>query len=532
MTILLFEATVYDPVSAGSVTIRVGSSAYAHPSAPGFYRGAVLGDAQAAATVARSVWQSESEYGAGKLDLAEIDVENIDGWLDWLVTNAATYGFSGRLLLLPDATTDYGYATVLATGVIEGAAFSWDRVTFRWRDQIAYLLDKAAQSVKFAGSNSLPAGLEGVDDIKDQWKPEWWGTNYNVQLVCVNTSKGIWQASVRGMQTISAVYDKGAALTAGGTFSTISDVQNDAVKPSAGQWKWYTGTDGTYVRLGSTPAGEITADGSEGANSAARTIAQIWKRMLAVWGISTISNSDVTAADTAQSGEAGIWLGTSEEQRRDAINKVLSSGGFVTWLDAGGTWRIARVEEPSGSGVVTFKVLRNGTPAQASDGDILEWEWENPGDGTASPAYSVALTYARNWLVQSKDSLAGVSLAATGTTHGLQFLTEETRQVKQEDSTTLTNAPLARQTNEDTLFIDQTVTSTEASRRLAQRKKGGPRRARMKVKFGPTTAAAVDLMKIVTIQLPRFGMSSGRAALVTGITPDWSNQTADLYLYL
>ncbi|WP_376960100.1 hypothetical protein ABNQ39_20530 [Azospirillum sp. A26] len=532
MTILLFEATVYDPVSAGAKTILAGSAAYAHPSAPGFYRGAVLGDAQATATVSRSVWQSESEYGAGKLDLAEIDIENIDGWLDWLVTNAATYGFSGRLLLLPDATTAYSSATVLATGVIEGAAFAWDRVTFRWRDQIAYLLDKAAQSTKFAGSNSLPAGLEGVDDIKDQWKPEWWGTNYNVQLVCVNTDKLIYQASVRAMQALSKVYDKGSTLTAGGAFSTISDVQNDAVKPSAGQWKWYTGTDGTYVRLGSTPAGEITADGSEGANSAARTVAQVWKRMLAVWGISTISSSDVTAADTAQSGEVGIWLGTSEEQRRDAITNLLSSGGFVTWLDAGGTWRIARVEEPSGSGVVIFKVLRNGTPAQASDGDILEWEWENPGDGTASPAYSVALTYAKNWLVQSKDSLAGISLASTSTTHGLQFLTEQTRQVKQEDATTLTNAPLARQTTEDTLFIDQTVTSTEAGRRLAQRKKGGPRRARMKVKFGPTTAAAVDLMKIVTIQLPRFGMSAGRPALVTGITPDWSNQTADLNLYL
>ncbi|MCM8736014.1 hypothetical protein M5E06_17920 [Azospirillum sp. A1-3] len=532
MTILLFEATVYDPVSAGSKTILAGTSAYAHPSAPDFYRGAILGDAEATATISRTVWQSESEYGAGKLDLAEIDVENIDGWLDWLVTNAATYGFSGRLLLLPDATTAYGSATVLATGVIEGAAFSWDRVTFRWRDQIAYLLDKAAQSVKFAGSNALPAGLEGVDDIKDQWKPEWWGTNYNVPLVCVNTSKVIYQASARAMQTLSAVYDKGSALTPAGTFSTLADVQNDAVKPAAGQWKWYSGPEGTYVRLNTAPAGEVTADGSEGANGAARTIAQVWKRMLAAWGITTVSASDVTAADTAQPGEVGIWLGASEEQRRDTINKVLASGGFVTWLDAGGTWRIARVEEPTGTSSVTFKVLRIGSSAQANDGDILEWEWDNPGDGTASPAYSVALTYARNWTVQSKDSLAGISLESTATTHGLQFLTEATRQVKQEDAATLTNAPLARQTTEDTLFIDQAVTSAEASSRLAQRKKGGPRRARMKVKFGPATAAAVDLMKFITIQLPRFGMSAGRKALVTGITPDWSNQTADLYLYL
>ena len=95
----------------------------------------------------------------------------------------------------------------------------------------------------------------------------------------------------------------------------------------------------------------------------------------------------------------------------------------------------------------------------------------------------------------------------------------------------LTIAPLARQTTEDSLFVSDTVASAEAARRLAMRKVPGPHRARMRVKFGPATAALVDIGRVIAVQLPRFGLQAGELFSVTGIVFDWRRSVADLFLY-
>lgn len=536
--LLLFEADVYRPSAGGVVTVRAATSAYNHPSAPAFYPGAVLADKDALAKLSRSVWSSESEFGAGKLDFAEIDVANLGssgGWLDWIVSEGCGFGYTSRLLLLADAGTPYSSAVALGVGVTEGAAHPWDRVKFRWRDPVAFLLDKAAQGAKYGGTNVRPGtGVDGEADLAGKFVPEWWGVRRNVSAPMVNIPNQVFQLSRRQMHGITAGYGKGAALTVGTARASLAAL--NAATPGAGVADYYLGSagDGCYTKVGGNIDGkDIAWDGYEGATAADRTAAQVWKRMLASWSITNVSAADITACDGKNSAETGIWLGTDATQRRDAVNRVLGSPGFVTWIDPGpNLWRLARVELPSGTSVATFKQLKLGQVATATDGDIIDWEWLNPGDGTANPAYSCGLNYDHNETVQSRDALAGIAWDATGTSRGLAWLSEEWRRVASEDATLLTTFPLSRQTQEDTYFIDKTATQTEAQRRRDMRKVAGPHRARMTVKFGPATASVVDLMKTITVQLPRWGMQSGRLATVTQIDAFWHQQIADLYLYL
>lgn len=539
MSLLLFEATVWDPVAAAFKTVGVGSSAYSHRSAPRFYQDALMADAQTLAQITRQVWETEDQFGAGRLDLSEVAVSNINGWLDWLAANRCTYGWSGRFLLLDSPDAPYSSAVALASGVVEGAAYPWDRVTFRWRDNAAYLLDKAAQSQKFKGDNALPLGWEGVADLKDRYKPEWWGTCYNVAAPCVNTSKQLFQLSCRSMHGITAGYAKGSKMTTGdGTFTSVTALM--ASTPADGSFNYcLSSTDptgpGCYAKvggiLGGAQGGEITFDGYEGATAADRTTARVWARLMAAWGQTSIPSADLAALDTKQPGEVGIWLGTDEAQRRDVANELVEGAGAAIWIDATEQWRIARMEAPAGPAAATFKVFATGTVAEASDGDIIEWEWLNPGDGTANPASACTLNHSRNWTVQGKDALAGIALESTTTTRGQNWLAEEWRTAKAEDASVLTIAPLARQTTEDSLFVSDTVASAEAARRLAMRKVPGPHRARMRVKFGPATAALVDIGRVIAVQLPRFGLQAGELFSVTGIVFDWRRSVADLFLY-
>ena len=355
----------------------------------------------------------------------------------------------------------------------------------------------------------------------------------------MNTSKQLFQLSCRPMHGITAGYAKGSRMTAGvGTFTSVTALM--ASTPATGSFNYcLASTDATgpgcYAMLGGiaggAQGGEITFDGYEGATAADRTTARVWARLMAAWGQTNITAAELSTLDTKQPGEVGIWLGTDEAQRRSVANDVVKGAGAAIWIDATEQWRIVRMEPPVGPPVATFKVFAVGTAAQANDGDIIEWEWLNPGDGTANPVSSCTLKHTRNWTVQNKDALAGIALETTATTRGQNWLAEEWRTAKDEDPAVLIIAPLSRQTTEDSLFVSETVARTETSRRLAMRKVPGPHRARMRVKFGPTTAALVDIGRVVAVQLPRFGLEAGELFTVTGISYGWRQSVADLYLY-
>src|SRR5574343_255681 len=125
--------------------------------------------------------------GASQVGFGEIVLSNPDGGLDYLID----YGFDGRDIVIKK---------LLATGVIltlmacsgEQAVFSNKEVLLRIKDPMN-LLAVPIQPNKYAGTNALPAGVEGTSDIQGKPKPLVFGRVANVTPVCVNTSRLIYQ---------------------------------------------------------------------------------------------------------------------------------------------------------------------------------------------------------------------------------------------------------------------------------------------------------------------------------------------------
>lgn len=168
-------------------------------------------------------------YGLAGVGYGTIELQNADGALDDLID----YGFDGQTCRVLIGTQGAAYSTFTAIfkGTMDQAFPGIDRVRVNIRD-VLQNLDVPLQTVKFAGSNSLPNGLEGVAaDLKGKPKPLLWGYVNDVSPPQVNTSRLIYQLSCQQFQdavfydefdveidrtswTVS-VKDQGSTLTAG-----------------------------------------------------------------------------------------------------------------------------------------------------------------------------------------------------------------------------------------------------------------------------------------------------------------------------
>jgi hypothetical protein len=444
--------------------------------------------------------------GATRLETGEIVIANADGQFDdWL-----NYSFDGRAVTIRSGTSgSYPSAfPAVLVGTVESIEADWKRIVIRLRDK-QYLFEKSALSTRYAGSNSLPNGLEGTaSDIKGKVKPKAYGKVLNVAPPMVNSSRLIYEVGV--CNSVDAIYDQGLALTAGSAYSNQADMETNA--PSAGQYRVWAA--GGYVRLGSTPAGLITMDVTQGASSANRTVAQILKQLALDAGLSSgeISSGDVTALDSASNAVVGIWL-NDETTSQSAMDQVAASIGAWYGFDATGTLRIGQLTAPSGSAVVTLY-----------DYDIGEAIERRPPKDNNIPVWRVTLNHSRIWTVQPSD-LAGAVSAATRA-----YLAEEWRSVKDEDATVKTQWLLATEINADGLLTSSSDAATETTRRLTLYK------ARRDVFDVPVsidilTANSLKLMDVVGLEIARFGMGSGKSFHLIGITLDLTRGQAILTLW-
>lgn len=376
--ILLAELTAY--TGSGTETLRYATSGvtvggyYYEPRIinPGSMKNMLFSD---------GTTSGRSELGYGGVVLA-----NADGGLDGLLN----YGLDGRAIVIKRLVA--GVAVLLMSCTMEQVTTpNLNEVAIRIKDPQS-LLETPVQTNKYAGTNVLPDGVEGVDDIKGKEKPVLEGVVSNATPVCVNTSRLIYQCNDGTMQAIPAVYDKGVALTAGAAYSSLADMQANA--PLPGQYRVYLA--GGYFRLGSSPAGQVTFDGVVGATAADRTAAQVAKR-LALRKLSSgdMITQDFTDLDTLNSAEVGIYI-NGPMKISEALDKVLAPGAWWAF-DAEAKLNVGRLDEPS------------GTPALSlTSAEILSLERQVTNDqGRGVPAYRVDLNYQKSWTVQDAGGLAG-----------------------------------------------------------------------------------------------------------------------------
>jgi hypothetical protein len=510
--VYLAECSVFDPAISG-VRVLYFSTGAGFTTRPTetppnvTFRPLVLQPA----FVRRDLFSEGTTLGRSRIGYGDLVLNNEDGALDALID----YGFDGRPVVIrvgpPEGSYPGAFSTVL-TGSMEQPEITSGRVTIRIHDR-QFDADRPLQTTKYLGDNALPNGLEGVaDDLKGKPKPVCYGVVRNVPAIPVNTNRRIYQVNDGPVVSVDAVYDRGSQLVKDTDY--ISRVDMETTAPGAGLFRAWPA--GGYFRLGSAPAGLVTADATEGASVAERTTAQVWKRLLngrALIPTSDISAADLSALDTRNPAPIGVWA-PDEERQNAVLDRVTQSAGAWWGVDRSGVFRVKRLEDPSAeASQVTFG------PDEIKD---LERVPANDAD-RGLPVFRVKLRYSPNYAVQTTD-LAGVVTEARRAE-----LAQPHKEVTATDPAVQTKHLLAPELIVDTLLAVGADAQVECDRVLTLRK---TRRDQFRfwVPLEPEYAA-VDLGIVVTVRHDRFGLSAGKQFRVVGIEPDAAQDRLTLQVW-
>jgi hypothetical protein len=526
-TIWLAHVKAYDTNLAAEVTLYFSSSMYVTGStdlppngvANTYYEPRI----KQPAIIEQNIFQSATTFGASQTGFGALELVNVDGGLDSIVD----YGLDGRRITLilgerqqSDTATTW---TVVLTGVIEQAEVDYNSVNLRLKDR-QFELDTPISPNIYAGDNVLPDGVEGVEgDLKGKRKPKLYGTVYNISPPIVNTSKLIYQVNDGVIHDVPAVYDKGFSLTKGADYTDLADMlAND---PASGHYRILKG--GGYFRLGALPDGQITCDAIEGANAAARTVAQILKKIV----LTKIDNSDINATDVSNldaacSYEVGVWVAPesgetdSEESKvaksgvacKQVMDEVCNSVGAWYGFDSLGVLQMAQFSLPSGAPVAYFETT-----------DIVRIDKEVSNDaGRGIAAWKVILNYKKFYTVQSKTDLAGSVSEARAAELNNQY-----RTAVQSDSAVQVKHLMAPDIKFDTLLINEADAINEAARRLTLYK-GERSMYNLRVIVDGAAAVALNLGDVIEVTMNRFGMQNGKLLRIIGWRPNLRLKLVDI----
>ena len=462
----------------------------------------------------RTLFSPGSTTGRSTLSLGEAVLNNVDGGLDDLID----HGWDGGALDLyrgpDDALVFPDDFTLMLSATMEQPEWDLETVVIRVRDR-QFETSVPAQSELYAGNNALPDGLEGVAaDLLGKRKPLVFGVVYNVSPPMVNTSRLIYQVSAANVAgsivTVDAVYDNGVTLAAGAAYASQVDMETNA--PAAAGYRVWTTAAGCYVRLGSSPAGTVTVDATEGATAADRTAAQVWRK--AMLQSPTVTAGDVDAAavaalDALNPAEVGLWV-NSDETVAELADLAAGSVGAWWGQTVAGQFTLDRFDAPAGTPVATFE-------------DPTSVERRVPSDH-ALPVWRVALSYQKNQTVQAGDNLAAsVAVVRRG------WLANEWRTEVATDATVQTVHPLAPALELQTALVDSVATAAEAARVQAMR---GVHRDMLEVTTEMLTEFPTALLgEVVELVYDRFGMSAGKLFRVTGLSYDFGANEMTLTLW-
>jgi hypothetical protein len=293
------------------------------------------------------------------------------------------------------------------------------------------------------------------------------------------------------------------------SYATLAELEDDDLAPAPGSYEFIAHASGSYIRLGSPPAGLITADVTQGASAANRTAAQLFAAVLTRAGY-TASDwvaADLTALDTADSSELGLFI-DRETSVINALDQIAATVGAWWGVGNDGKFRIVRFLAPSGTPVLALTA-----------NDIVTIE-RLP---SVRPSYSTKLQYARYYAPQDRDVALGVSDARRAD------IAREWREVVSGAIGVKTTHLLAVETTEPTLYQSRADALTEAARRQALR---GVKRDRFDVvcELNDETEA-VDVGDVVTVTHPRFGLSAGRDFRVVAVEPQRATKRLRLSLW-
>lgn len=452
------------------------------------------------ALVRRDMFRTGSTFGESQIGVGELILANQDGELDGL----ADYGFDGQQIrvLVGEDTDAYSSFVEALVGTMDQIEITQQNFTIRVRDRQAEL-QNPIQSNRYAGTGSLEgSGL----DIQGRVKPLLYGKVFNISPVTVNALSYIYQVAENAIADISDVYDQGVALSRGTDYPDEATLLSTS--PAAGEYRVYQG----YFRLGVRPAGQVTCDAAESTTATDNTCGQILKRLALQAGIASgdIDSASVTALDTANSAECGLWI-YADRSANDCMDEMSASVGAYYGFDRLGKFRVGRLEEPATTAVFTL-----------DDVNIIKLEKVATRDtGNGLPAYRVSLDYLKIYTQQDQSTLA-----ASVTPDRLAQLQLQYRTVVSSDSTVQVKHKLAPEIARQTCLIDATDAQAESDRLLALY---SVRREFFDatLRLDADVIALLDLGVTLEIDYYRFGLTP-KNLLVLGLEIDAKTNRANV----
>jgi hypothetical protein len=316
-----------------------------------------------------------------------------------------------------------------------------------------------------------------------------------VQWESILTGAGATGYEVQYSETLEVF-----GLTDGGTFrntpdvtdyASAADLEDDDLAPAFGTYKTYLA--GGYFRLGSSPAGQITADVKEGSNDAARTAGQVFVRVLQRMGYTTgdWSASDITALDSADNAVIGRYI-NEELNAAELLDEIAGTVGAAWFADASGVIRVVQLTLPTGAAVRSFTAADFLQPLELI---------RTRDDDRGLPPWRCILRWGRNYTPQTEFA-GGVAYEDR-----LRFQ-KEWREVEDSDTDIQTVHPLAGQRLDTSLYAEQADAQAEATRRLAL---FGTWRPYFVGEVELNAAnAALEHNLIAQVTVPRFALDAGK----------------------
>lgn len=204
--------SAYSPAAAADVSLHLATSAFNTKPTDTPPNQSFLAALLDPGRVKRSMFADATTMGRGKIASGDLRIANKDGGVDdW-----RTYGFDGRTWTLyyglDTAAFPSGF-TVMFKGEVDQAEFDLHEFRLKFRDMQARV-EVPLQTTKYAGTNTLPNGLEGVTDLKGKPKPLLFGKVRNISPPLVNSAKLIYQLSANGLNSVDGVRDGGVSVAA------------------------------------------------------------------------------------------------------------------------------------------------------------------------------------------------------------------------------------------------------------------------------------------------------------------------------
>jgi hypothetical protein len=493
--------TYYDPDAAAERVLLVASTGFSTSGTSTPPHTTVEPRVVTPATVRRDLFDVGTTGGASRVGYGELLLRNDDGGLDWL-GRVSVDGRPVRLYVADTPAAEFpGGYTLLLEAVAEQPELTLAEARVRLRDRQTFTTGQL-QATKFAGTNVLPNGLEGIaSDLQGKPKPVLYGWCFNVAPVLVNTSRLIWQVNDGPVRDVMAVYDSGALLSRGPDYADATQLQS--VQPAAGSFRVWKG--GGFFRLGSTPVGQVTCDAVEGLWPQDRTAAQVFQRLLverAGLAPGDISAADVAALDQLQPATVGLYV-AAETTVAEALDLLAQSVGAWWGADENGVLRIQRLDAPT------------GPPVLLLDGDRIKSGALRrvPLSRGGLPAYRVTVRCAPNWTVQTNGLAGSVSAARRAR------LAQPFQDAVVEDPAVQAQHLLAPELVVETLLACRTDGAAEAARLLGLY---GVQRERYEVtvRLPGAALAQVQLGAVVELRYSRFGLQDGKLMRVLGFQLD------------